>query len=157
MGRIGTELDRTLIFLRPEAKDCQTLLQLMGNEMIAQNYAKKGYADALILREQEFPTGLAIRGIGVAIPHTDPSYVKREGLAIAILREPVNFHQMGEEKAQVSVRLVFLLMIENTELHMEYLQELLQIIRDREILQNLLQAETEEQAVQIIRKKEAQL
>ena len=40
----------------------------LGSVVIKEGYAKESYVDALIAREEEYPTGLDVDGMGVAIP-----------------------------------------------------------------------------------------
>lgn len=48
----------------------------MADKLDGVRVAKEGFLDALLKREEIYPTGLPISG-GVAIPHTDPQYVTR--------------------------------------------------------------------------------
>lgn len=142
------------IFLKLKATDRETILRILGDAMIKEEYAEEGYVEALIKREQEFPTGLVIQEIGIAIPHTDARYVKKEGIALAVLKNPVNFYRMGREEEMIKVQLVFMLAIENPESHLNYLQRILGIIRDTDVLKKLMKAKEKKEVIEIIRGKE---
>ena len=85
---IWKELKDTLIFLNLKAADNKEVLQIMGDAMIQEGYGEEGFTEALLEREKDYPTGLDVDGIGVAIPHTDAEHVKKEGISIAVLNQP---------------------------------------------------------------------
>ena len=88
---IWEELKPQLIFTDLEAKTYEDVMDQVGEAFIQEGYCKETYKEALKEREAEYPTGLDIDGIGVAIPHTDVSHVNRQGTAIAVLKNPVTF------------------------------------------------------------------
>ena len=148
------DLKETLIFVNLEAADHTEVLDILGNALIREGYAGTSYVEALLKREKEFPTGLDIQGIGVAIPHTDACYVKKEGIAVASLIKPISFFQMGEDSIQVPVSLVFMLAIQKSDTHLKRLQGILNIIQDTKILKQLLNATEGKEIIQIIKESE---
>ena len=151
---IWEELKESLIFFNIKEREEKEILKIMGEVLICEGYAKPNYVQALVEREKDFPTGLKIQNIGVAIPHTDAKYVKKEGIAIAVLRDPVTFGLMGEEKKRIPVRIVFMLALLDPNTHVEYLQRILSLIQDVEVLKALLVAEDYTEIVQTIKEKE---
>lgn len=154
---IWEEMKEPLIFPGLRGMSAEEVMTAMGNRMIREGYAKDSFVQAFLDREKEFPTGLDIRGIGVAIPHTDACHVKREGIALAVLQDSVPFRLMGEENRKIGVRLIFVLTLLHPHSHVERLQNLLNIIQDAEVLEELLHAEEKSGIIQIIRRKEETL
>ncbi len=154
---IWEELDKAIIFNDIDVKDWKDVMNQVGGTLIQENYAKESYVDALIARETEFPTGLDVNGIGVAIPHTDVSHVKKPGIAIAVLKKPVDFVQMGSDDDIVKVQLIFMLAVVDPSAHLERLQRILAIIQDTAVLNELLSVHEKEDIVEIIKKKENEL
>ena len=154
---IWEELDQALIFSDMEAQDYQEVMKKLGGAFIENGYAHESYIDALIAREKEFPTGLDVNGIGVAIPHTDVSHVKKPGVAIAVLKQPVDFIQMGADDDIVKVQLIFMLAVVDPSAHLERLQRILQVIQDTEVLEKLLKVKDQKQIIEIIKEKEREL
>lgn len=154
---IWQELKNALIFFDLKENKAEDVLKTMGNAMILEGCAKPTYVRALIERERKFPTGLDIQGIGIAIPHTDACHVKQEGIALAVLKDPVAFYQMGEESTQVQVRLIFMLAVWKPNAHLKRLQNILDIIQDVTVLEQLLNAKESGEIIQIIKKKEETL
>ena len=88
---IWKELNDNLVFHNLKASDNIEVLQLMGDAMIQEGYGEEGFTEAILKREKDYPTGLDVNGIGVAIPHTDAEHVKKEGISIAVLNPPIEF------------------------------------------------------------------
>ena len=151
---VWEELGEKRIFLNLKAEKKECVLQILGEAMIEEGYAETGYVESLIEREQKFPTGLDMRGVGIAIPHTDADYVEKAGIALAVLERPVSFYRMGREDERVEVQLVFMLAIENPEAHLSYLQQILAVIRDIGVLKKLIEAKEKSEVIEIVKQKE---
>jgi PTS system galactitol-specific IIA component len=154
---IWEELKESLIITEMDAKSYQDVFKQLGGTLIQEGYAKSSYIEALIAREAEFPTGLDLNGIGVAIPHTDVTHVYQSGVAIAVLKEPVTFIQMGTDDEQVQVRLIFMLSVVEPNAHIDGLQRILEIIQDQQLLQQLLEVKDAPKIIELIKEKEKEL
>lgn len=151
---IWEELKDSLIFTGLEAGTSDDVMKQLGAAFIKEGYCKDTYVEALMKRESEFPTGLDVDGIGVAIPHTDVSHVKEPGIAIAVLKNPVTFIQMGTDDETTQVRLVFMLAVKDPNAHLENLQQIIAIIQDTDVLKKLLEVNEKKEIIEIIREKE---
>ncbi len=154
---IWEELNTSLIIPSLEVENFKDVMTKLGGVLIEEGYAKESYVDALIAREKEFPTGLDIDGIGVAIPHTDVSHVNKAATAIAVLDKPVSFIQMGTDDEPVEVQLVFMLAVVDPKAHLDKLQRILAIIQDSEVLTKLLKVKDTDEIINIIKEKEKTL
>ena len=94
-------LDDSLIKLSLEAEDKNSVLEEIALLLKDGGYVKESFSNAIKEREVNYPTGLQLEHIGVAIPHTDAEFVNEQSMAIAILKNPVNFTFMGSEDVQV--------------------------------------------------------
>lgn len=90
---------------------------------------------------------------GVAIPHTDVSHVNKKGIAIATLKEPVSFIEMGTDDEYVKAQVIFMLAVDEKG-HLELLQAILGILQDQETLTKLTEAKDAEEIIEIIKEKE---
>lgn len=154
---IYKELDEAIIFTRLQAKTYEDVMNQVGGALIREGYAKDSYVDALVTREQEFPTGLDVDGIGVAIPHSDVSHVIKPGVAIAILDKPVDFILMGSDDEHVDVRIIFMLAVVNPSEHLGQLQKILAVIQDTVVLNKLLNVNEKKEIIEIVKEKEQTL
>ena len=154
---IWEELNQALIVTGMEASDYKDVMKNLGSVVIKEGYAKESYVGALITREEEYPTGLDVDGMGVAIPHTSVEHVKKAGIAIAALKQPVTFTQMGTDDETVEVSLVFMLAVVDPNAHIDKLQRIVEMIQDKEMLGKLMKADAPEEMIRMIREKEETL
>ncbi len=157
MKMIWELLKETLIFTGMEAESSNDVMKKLGGAVIHEGYARDDYVDALIAREEEYPTGLLMDGYGVAIPHTDASHVTKSAIAIAVLKNPVRFIQMATDDDPVDVQLVFMLVVDDPKKHMDELQKILMILQDKEVLTKVYESETADKIISIIKEKEKSL
>ena len=151
---IWEELDKSVIVPDLEAESWEDVMKSLGQKLIDEGYTKESYIDALITREKDFPTGLDIDGLGVAIPHTDVSHVNKAGIAIGVLKKPVTFIQMGSDDEEVGVKLGFMLAVTDPNAHIDELQRIIEIIQDKDVLEKLFTVTDKDTIIEVIKEKE---
>ena len=154
---IWKELNDNLVFHNLKASDNIEVLQIMGDAMIQEGYGEEGFTEALLKREKDYPTGLDVDGIEVAIPHTDAEHVKKEGISIAVLDQPVEFDAMGEDDCRILIKIVIMFTVAGKDKHIDRLLQILDMIKDEEILQGQLDAKNKEEIRTVIQKKRSQI
>lgn len=150
-------LNREMIFPHLEASDFEDVLRQLGGAATKAGYAKDTYADALVEREKEYPTALDVEGYGVAIPHTPVDHVLNTVIPVAVLKEPVEFIEMGSDDDPVKVQIIFMLTLAGKpgeHGHLDQLQRVLAIIQDTHVLERLLAAKDADEIMNIIQEKE---
>ncbi len=150
---VWEKLKPELIIPGLEAESSDDIFEALGGELVKQGYCKESYVQALKDREAEFPTGINTGERGVAIPHTDVSHVLKKGIAIATLKQPVSFMEMGTDDEYVKAQVVFMLAVDEKG-HLELLQAILGILQDQDVLKKLAQAKDAEEVIEIIKEKE---
>lgn len=105
------------------------VLSLLAEYATKYNLVKKGYKDALLEREKLYPTGIkAIKGI--AIPHADQEYTKKETVIVVTLDKPCLFKAMGGGCGQeVKVEVLFLLILSEKK-QVDALSKIVSFIQD---------------------------
>ena len=122
----------------------------MQNEIFEQlakplyDLVNEGFLEGVRRREQNFPTGLPTEPFGVAIPHTDPEYVKQNAISVGVLRHPVTFTVMGTDDETTDVRVVFLLALNESQKQLNILKSITELIRDAKQLEKLLSCDSTE-------------
>lgn len=122
------------------ADSSEEVIKILGEFLENKELAKKGLAKKIIEREREFPTGIDTGDFGVAIPHTDSSWTNKAAINCGVLKKPVFFNEMGGEERKVAVNIVFLLLIDNSELQLKTLKALMGFIQDKKLLKKLKKA-----------------
>ena len=154
---IWEELKLPLVFTEIDAKDSADVFDQVGQAFIDEGMAKESYKQALKDREAEFPTGLDVDGFGIAIPHTDVSHVNETGTAIAILKNPVTFTQMGTDDEFTEAKIIFMLCVKDPGAHIDKLQRIIEMIQDRTFLEKLAESKTKEEIINTVKEKEISL
>lgn len=147
---MNSYLDRELIFLNSDADSTAAIFEEIGSVMITKGFAKADYIEALKAREKEFPTGVPTRVIGVALPHTDASYVNQSKIALMTLENPVSFRVMGSDSDEIEVSIIFLLGCTDGEEHLNVLQKVVELVQQQEVLNKLMDIETKEDVLQLL-------
>ena len=142
------------LVIQGTANNSEEAIALCGEALHEAGVVGEDFATACVEREKNFPTGLDIDGMGVAIPHTDVSHVNRPAIAIAVLKNPVTFIQMGTDDEEVGVKLVFMLAVTDPSAHIDELQRIIEIIQDKAVLEKLFETTDKEKIIEIIREKE---
>ncbi|MGN8886540.1 PTS sugar transporter subunit IIA [Blautia sp. HCP28S3_G10] len=151
---IWEDMKESLIFRALQVSDNKEALEIMGNVMLQEGYVLEDFPVAVWEREKDFPTGLDVDGIGVAIPHTEAHHVKKEGVALAILKEPVEFGAMGEESCRIPVKIIIMFTVAGKEKHLDRLMQIVRLLQDRKFLTGILAAEDKKQIIEIVRQRE---
>ncbi|BBD39418.1 PTS sugar transporter subunit IIA [Aminobacter sp. Y103A] len=134
-------LDPQAIALGVEAQDNEAVIRLLAGKLEALGYVRPSYAGAVVKREATMPTGLPLGyALNVAIPHTDPEHVLKPGIALAVLRKPVDFANMEDPDEAVPVGYVFLLAINDKDKQIDMLQEIMDTIQSEAALASLSNA-----------------
>ncbi len=146
-------LEREGVLLNVDAKDANTIIQMLGSRLLETGYVKDSFVDAAIDRENRLPTGLPLGGgFNAAIPHTDIEHVIKPGLALATLKNPVPFQNMAIPTETVDVSLVFLLALEQPKVQIEMLQEIAGVLQAPEVVAALMKATIYEEVLTVLNK-----
>ena len=141
------------VLLNVDAKDANTIIQMLGSRLLETGYVRDSFVDAAIERESRLPTGLPLGGgFNAAIPHTDIDHVIKPGLALATLKNPVAFQNMAIPTETVDVSLVFLLALEQPKAQIEMLQEIAGVLQAPAVVAALMKATSYEEVLTILKK-----
>jgi galactitol PTS system EIIA component len=148
-------LNNDLIKLNLLCKDREHFFELMFNEAFNKGLVEKQFLSKIKERESIFPTGLKLNEFSVAIPHTDPQYVKEQFIAVVTLEKPIKFSLMDDTSQETDVCLVFMLGLNQPHQQIEILKQLMAIIQNPSNIKNLLSAESREEVRYIFKQIEA--
>jgi PTS system galactitol-specific IIA component len=143
-------LDPQAVFLRVDTQDAAAAISLLGGKLAELGHVTDDYVAAVLAREETMPTGLPLGEINVAVPHTDPEFVRRPAVAVATLRQPVAFHNMEEPDESLPVSIVFLLALKDKDKQIEMLQAIASLIQSGPLLQRLTAVESKEEAMALL-------
>lgn len=131
----------------------EEVLKELAVAAITAGYAKVGFEQALLDREEKYPTGLHTPQIEVAVPHADAEWTLQPSIVIGILEKPVIFEPMGGEGGEVQAELVFMLTIEDPSEHVDFLRAFSTLMEVPQVLIEFKQSGDPQPLVEIIRGK----
>ena len=128
--------EKQVILLDEEAADRQEAEAKLADRLYDEGLVTDAFKVAILKRESEFPTGLQTVTIGVAIPHTDADKVVSPQIGFMRLKQPVMFHQMGDN-AEIQVKLIFMLALKHSDDQLKMLQTLMALFQNQEAIDKL--------------------
>lgn len=117
-----------LVVTGVDAKDAEDAILQVGQYLLKAGFVKDTYIDAVAKRETEFPTGLQLKEMGVAMPHTAGVHVNTPAVCVAKLAHPVTFGHMGDPDTKVQAELLFMMAIKDPNAQLETLQKVMGVI-----------------------------
>ena len=149
---LGDLITKNLILLGVEAGTKEEALRKTSGLLQSQGYVKETFYSALLEREAEYPTGLALPACDIAIPHVTPEHVTRSGIAVAVLKHAVKFRRVDDPEAEAEVRIIFNIALDRDGKQVEVLQKLMEFISDDAVLANMLRALSADEIIQLVGK-----
>ncbi|MBB5335514.1 PTS sugar transporter subunit IIA [Pectinatus brassicae] len=135
---LNSLLNKKLIFFEAKPKNDVEAIKILGDKFIEEKYIKPEYTKTVVEREKNFPTGIVLESLGVAIPHASPeNNVLKDGIAVLSLKEPIIFHTMEDADNEVAVSIVFMLALKENNEHLSMLQKLFKIFQNNELIKKL--------------------
>ncbi len=132
-------INKDNIFIDPAVNSTSELFGLFYKNLFEKCFVKEGFYRALTEREKSYPTGLDTGNIKIAIPHTDFNMILREGMAVAVLKNPVLFGEMGDPDNSLRINIVFLLLIKDRKT--KFYRILLNKIKNSDILHKIYESD----------------
>ncbi|MCS7128329.1 MAG: PTS sugar transporter subunit IIA [Sulfolobales archaeon] len=124
-----------ILMFNLKARERNELLTLLSEKLYEMGYVKKTYREALLEREEKYPTGLVVKeDFNVAIPHADVEHVEKEALVIVKTDREVTFRKMDEQKVEIPVDIVFLLVIKDPKGYVKFLAKLTELFTNEEFI-----------------------
>lgn len=150
---INLTLDKDLVITDLKSNNYEDILQILSHKLYKKGYVKKEYIEAILEREQIYPTGLPSTPPAIAIPHSNNELVNTTTFAIATMKKPVNFHNMEDPKEEIPVQIVIMLAIAEPHGQIEMLQKVVEIIQDEDFRKKMVNTTDENELLEIVKTK----
>ncbi|WP_042470285.1 PTS sugar transporter subunit IIA [Bacillus ndiopicus] len=142
-------VEKNLVFYSQRFEDQNQLFDFMADELEKQDYVRKEFREAIKVREQNFPTGLQLQNLNVAIVHTEVEYSKAEKLVIMKLEKPLIFRNIATLEP-LDVELIIGLILNDSNKHLEVLQKVSQLLQSEAIIQEIKDTSTHEELAELM-------
>lgn len=131
------------VFVDFNGNSDKEILANLADKMFEKKLVKDTFKNAVLQREEIFPTGLPVKNYGIAIPHADSVHVYEPSLAVAKLSHPVKFGKMGGEDGEtVDVNVVIMLSILDDKDQLPTIMKILDIFADESKIEKIKCATT---------------
>lgn len=115
------------IFLNIEAKTSDEALDYVYQRVYALGWVSEAFQAAVKEREHKYPTGLPGPVCAIAVPHTDPEYVKKPFIAVATAQAGIPFIQMATKDVALQAKVIFVLGFKTGKYQVKILQTLIRL------------------------------
>ena len=122
----------------------------LASLLLSGGYVKNTFADALIAREQKYPTALEVGEHNVAIPHTDAEHTVSGAIAVGVLAHPIAWCRMDDADETCQVDFVVMLALNDPHDHLEMLQKVIDLVQDQRLIAHALAAKSAEEVVSLV-------
>lgn len=146
-------IDLDLIELNYEAENKEDVVTRLSELLERKGKVKESFREAVLEREKSFPTGLKGQHISFALPHTDAEHVKETGLAVALLKNTVQFSSMDDLSKKIDVNTVVVMAVKDKSKQVKVLQNLIAMMQDEEITEKLQNSEDKNEILKIFEEK----
>ncbi|MBL1228469.1 PTS sugar transporter subunit IIA [Enterococcus sp. BWB1-3] len=133
-----------------ESNNQEEFFSYIFQKLKHKGYVEDSFYEAVTEREKDYPTGLKTPFLSVAIPHTDPTHIKKPFVFITKLYQPISFGQMGSVDEKVEAHYVFVLGFEKGEEQLVLLQNLMAMFSDERTMTRLSENISEHEMYSIV-------
>lgn len=126
--------DTDLVKTDMEAENQEEAIRCMAALLKKEGCVGEGYAELVLKREKEYPTGLRTKGAVIAMPHAFDDTIQGNHVAIGILKRPVSFCNMEDIDEILQVKIIFMLAIGGAHEQLEMLKILMQMFKEEALL-----------------------
>lgn len=143
-------LKKELIVMDVEAASSEEALRIMANHFVAAGIGKASYPDAIVEREKQYPTALPATAFDIAVPHTFAEHVNEAAMGVCILKNPVEFRQMGSPDITLHPQVLFMLAITDPKEQIVILKKIMKLIQNEQALNQIKNAKTSDEIYQLV-------
>lgn len=141
------------IYLNENFSSKEEFLTEIGKRLSERGEVEEGFINSIIEREKIYPTGLCFGNYNVAIPHTNPEFIKKEGIVVVKFENSVIFRDMGVNENDLKVNLAFVLLVKKGEEQVELLMKLMNLFEKEETYNKLMEENDKVKLLEIIKEK----
>lgn len=141
------------VLINLEADSSGEVIRLLTELLVKSGCVKSEYADVVITREEQYPTGIPTAGLSVAIPHGfADDYVLEPSVGVATLARPILFRNMFDPEEELAVGMVFLIAMSSKDKNKLAgdLERVMSILSNGDLLSRLYAAKSGYEFVEIM-------
>ena len=142
-------VEEDLVFYNLPFVNQDQLFDFMADKLEKKGYVTKGFREAIKKREKEYPTGLKISGLNVAIVHTEAVFSNTEKLMVIKPKEPITFKNL-EDLQPIEVDLVLGLILNDSNTHLEILQKISTLLQEQKVIKEIQDVKSQSELLSLM-------
>jgi PTS system galactitol-specific IIA component len=135
-------LREDLVFTQKHFESKEDAILFLAEQFKEKGYVYETFANALVEREEKYPTGLYLGEINVAIPYTETKHVKQSGMAILTLNKSVILNRMGGPSQTIPIHIIFLLAVAELNEYIEFLPKFMDNLTNEKVVKKIYDGKT---------------
>lgn len=146
-------INENLIYTKINYSTKEEFFKNVHGNLYKLGYVTEEFNKRILEREIEFPTAINMGYYGIAIPHTDAEYIRREFISIYTFKQPLILKSMKNKEEDVSVCVAFILGFSQSHNRLKVLMELMSLIRNRKLVETIVNLNSSKEVLNIINHK----
>lgn len=143
-------IKKELVELDFEVRDQKDYFEKMAKKLQSLGYVRDSFLNAILIRENKFPTALPLEPYIVAIPHVEPEHVIKPFIAASRLKNTIEWREMAANENVLNTKFVFMLGFLQYTDHVNLLQVLIENFQKNELMDKLINAKDKDEFIEIL-------
>ncbi len=139
-----------LIYLNRDFSDRAEMFNEIGTVLIEKGMVKPVYIEEILKREENFPTGIDLGYMQVAMPHVESKYVNDNAVFIVTTKKGVEFDN-AEDDGTVNSKIIFGLIVKDSEKHLDFLMKLVELYQKEDVLKKIYSSDDVEEVITMLK------
>lgn len=150
MGIVGELIQEELIDLTCEITSKGDFFKAKAGILKELQFVEETYLEAVVEREKEYPTGLTLEHISIAIPHTTVDHIKEPFIYFnRLTNNEIKFIQMGTDNVVVKPEYILMLGIKEPKEQVNLLAEIMNLFNQKEFIEAIHNAKSEKEIIKL--------
>lgn len=144
------QFDPSLVLILDQASTSEEVESSLARALQEHGHVRKTFEEAILTREQRFPTALRTGSYNAAIPHCSPEHVMQAAVGVAVTPQGVPWHIMDDPKAVCDVHLTIMLALTSPDGHLQMLKKVVAVATDQELMANVVSTSSQETVFSLV-------
>lgn len=131
--------------------DRDDVLTEMAAFLASMGMVKPTYGQAVIDRENIYPTGICTEPYPVAIPHCERDGVLKTAILVGQTKNKgITFARIDDTDLCVDAKVIFMLAVDTNQGQLEVISKLMDVIQDEKVVEEIVHAKTCEKIKEVV-------
>lgn len=140
------------VYINVKGNNFKDVLKNVAFDLEKKGFVKDSFFNAVIERENNFPTGLEFPSYSIAIPHTDSEHVNDNSIVVIKPENTIIFKDMGTNSKNLEVNVILLLLVSKNDEQVKVLSNIIKKFANDEIYNKILDSNNEQEIYSILTK-----